>query len=97
VESVPFGSTSERALLPAVRYGLPAVLVIIGFVVLFTVRGALRWDGWAMFVGSGLSVLLLNWFFRLSAKGEQDRDAEAAAREYLAAHGHWPDDSPSAP
>jgi hypothetical protein len=90
-----FGSTSAKLLMPAMRYGLPALLVVAGFVLLFTVKSSLRWDGWAMFVASGLSVLLVNWFFRLSAKGEQDRNAEAAARDYLAAHGHWPDDSPT--
>jgi hypothetical protein len=26
--------------------------------------------------------------------GRHDRDDEEAAREYLAAHGHWPDEEP---
>ena len=42
----------------ALRYGLPALLIVVGFVMLFTVEGNLRWDGWAMCVGSGLSILL---------------------------------------
>jgi hypothetical protein len=73
------------------RYGLPAVLVLIGFVILFTVDGSLRWDGWAMCVGSGLAVLLLNWLFRFGAKGDEDREAEIRAREYFGKHGRWPD------
>ena len=76
------------------RYVLPALLVLAGFVVLFVVDGDLRWDGWAMLVGSGLSVLLLNWLFRLGVQGDKERDKEEAAREYLGAHGHWPDEDP---
>jgi hypothetical protein len=74
------------------RYGLPALLVLAGFVILFTVDSSARWDGWAMCVGSGLAVLLLNWLFRMGAKGDSERDAEVAAREYLAQHGRWPDE-----
>ena len=80
------------------RYGLPAVLVVAGFVILFTVNGSIRWDGWAMCVGSGLALFALNWLFRMGARGDAERDAEVAAREYFAAHGRWPDeDVPSRP
>ena len=74
------------------RYGLPALLVLTGFVILAVVDDPIRWDGWAMCVGSGLSILLLNWLFRYGAKGDRERDAEQAAREYFTAHGRWPDD-----
>jgi len=80
--------------LGALRYGLPALLVAVGFVILFAVDDPIRWDGWAMCVGSGLSILLLNVLFRYGAQGDRERDAEDAAREYLARHGHWPDESP---
>ena len=76
----------------SLRYGLPALLVLAGFVILAVVDDPIRWDGWAMCVGSGLSILLLNWLFRYGAKGDQERDAEQAARDYLSAHGRWPDD-----
>jgi len=46
-----------------------------------------------MCVGSGLALLLLNWLFRLGAEGDQERDAEQAARDYLAEHGRWPDEN----
>src|SRR3954454_13636073 len=78
--------------LDALRYGLPAVLVAIGFVILFTVDGSIRWDGWAMCVGAGLAVLLLNWLFRFGAKGDEERDRELAAREEFTRTGRWPDD-----
>ena len=74
------------------RYVLPALLVLAGFVVLFVVDGDLRWDGWAMLVGSGLALLLLNVLFRYGAKGDEERDAEESARDYFAQHGRWPDD-----
>jgi hypothetical protein len=74
------------------RYGLPAVLVVAGFVILFTVDGNLRWEGWAMCVGSGLSILLLNILFRFGSLGDRERDREIAAREFYAQHGRWPEE-----
>jgi hypothetical protein len=75
------------------RYGLPAALVLAGFVILFAVNSSVRWDGFAMCVGSGLAVLLLNQLFRLGSKGDEERDRETAAREYFSEHGRWPDES----
>ena len=74
------------------RYGLPVVLVLAGFVILFVADGSTRWDGWAMCVGAGLAVLLLNWLFPLGAKGDEERDREVAAREEFGRTGRWPDD-----
>lgn len=74
------------------RYILPAVLVIAGFVSLFAIEDDIRWDLWAMLVGSGLAVLLLNVLFRYGAKGDREREDEESAREYFAQHGRWPDD-----
>ena len=37
-----------------------------------------------MCVGAGLSVLLINLLFRFGAQGDEERDREDAAREYLA-------------
>ena len=75
-----------------IRYVLPAVLVLAGFVVLFVADGSTKWDGFAMCVGAGLSVLLINVLFRFGAKGDEERKREDDAREYLAQHGRWPDD-----
>jgi hypothetical protein len=75
------------------RYGLPGALVVAGFIVLIVADGSVKWDGFAMCVGAGLSVLLLNILFRFGAKGDEERKQEDAAREYLAEHGHWPDES----
>jgi hypothetical protein len=84
----------KRAPILALRYGLPAVLIVAGFVILFTVDGSVRWDGFAMCVGAGLAISFMNILFRIGAKGDRERDDEAAAREYLAQHGHWPDEAP---
>jgi hypothetical protein len=74
----------------ALRYGLPAGLIVIGFVLLFTVDSSLRWEGWAMCVGSGLAILLMNVLFRFGARGDRERDEEVAARDFYAEHGYWP-------
>jgi hypothetical protein len=76
----------------ALRYGLPAALIVIGFVLLFTVEGSLRWEGWAMCVGAGLAILLLNVLYRYGATGDKERTAEDDAREYFSKHGRWPDE-----
>jgi hypothetical protein len=75
-----------------VRYVLPGVLVLAGFVSLFVVDDTTKWDLFAMCVGAGLSVALINVLFRFGAKGDEEREREEAAREYLAEHGRWPDE-----
>jgi hypothetical protein len=78
--------------LKAIRYVVPAVLVVIGFVILFTTDESLRWEGWAMCVGAGLAILLLNVLYRYGATGDRERTAEDEARDYFSKHGRWPDD-----
>ena len=77
----------------ALRYGLPVALVGAGLIVLI-VGGGRRWDGFAMLVGAGLSVALLNVLFRMGVSGDREREAEEDARDYFARHGRWPDDPP---
>lgn len=79
-----------------VRYGLPAVLILAGFLLLAVGSSSNRWDGFAMCVGAGLAVALLNAFIRIGSRGDRERDAEEEAREYMARHGHWPDEAPGA-
>ena len=81
-------------MLTIVRYVLPAGLVIAGFVLLVAAPESTRYEGFAMCVGAGLALLLLNVLFRIGAHGDHERDDEVAAREYLAEHGHWPDEKP---
>jgi hypothetical protein len=77
-----------------VRYGLPAVLVLAGITVLLVGDGARRFDGFAMLVGAGLSVALINVLFRLGVAGDREREGEERARDFFSEHGHWPDEGP---
>ena len=81
-------------LLNAVRYGLPALLVLAGLAVLLIDDGTARFDGFAMLVGAGLSVALLNVLFRFGAAGDREREDEERARDFFSEHGHWPDERP---
>ena len=81
-------------LLNIVRYGLPGGLALAAFVVLFAVPGSLRYDGFAMLLGSALSVAFLNLLFRLGVAGDRERDDEERAREFFSAPGYWPDERP---
>jgi hypothetical protein len=76
----------------AVRYVLPAVLILLGIVLWPVNPNGLGIDLFAMLVGAGISVLLLNALFRLGSKGDEERQAEADARDYFSTHGHWPDE-----
>jgi hypothetical protein len=80
--------------LRAVRYWLPAVLVVAGIASLFVIDSSDRFEAFSMLVGSGLSVALLNVLFRYGSKGDRERQAEDEAREFYAQHGRWPDEDP---
>ena len=85
----------SRALVFAVRYGIPAVLILAGLVAIVARDGdETSYELAAMSIGGGLAVLLLNVVFRFGAKGDSDRDDEDAARRYFDEHGHWPDEAP---
>jgi hypothetical protein len=81
----------------AVRYGIGAVMVTGGIVMLIVNPGGFGVDGFAMAVGGGLSVLLINWLYRMGVEGDRERDAEERARRYFDEHGRWPDDPPPMP
>jgi hypothetical protein len=78
----------------AVRYVLPGVLILLGIILWPINPNGLGVELFAMLVGAGLSVLLLNALFRYGSKGDQERQAEADARDYYSRHGHWPDEQP---
>ncbi len=82
-------------LVNAVRYGLPAVLLIAGFVVWGT-AGRVGAAGGAMFISAATAVLLLNVLFRIGVEGDKDRDREEEARRFFDEHGRWPDEPESA-
>ena len=69
-------------------------MVVAGCVLLIVNPGGFGVEGFSMSVGGGLSVLMLNWMFRLGVSGDRERDREEQARRYLEEHGHWPDEDP---
>jgi hypothetical protein len=79
----------------AVRYILPVALVLGGVVLVAIEPNTIGLEGLLMAIGAALSVLLLNLLFRAGVQGDRDREREAAAREYFAEHGRWPDDPSS--
>ena len=88
---IPDGSSPGMLV---VRYGLGAVMILAGIVMLIISPASLGVDGFAMAVGGGLSVLLLNLLFRLSVSSEDDRAQEERARAYFDEHGEWPEEEP---
>jgi hypothetical protein len=80
----------KQVLMFTVRYGIAGALILTGQIVAIADTGA-GWEGWALFTGAGVSVLLFNMLVRIGASGEGDREREEAARAYFKEHGRWPD------
>jgi heme/copper-type cytochrome/quinol oxidase subunit 4 len=79
-----------RIVVPAVRYGLPVVLTIVGVWLLETKTD--KWGGLGvMLIGTAVIVLMLNLLFRLSIRSNDERSREEQAREYYDKHGRWPE------
>ncbi|MGN6869089.1 MAG: hypothetical protein ACTHMY_11885 [Solirubrobacteraceae bacterium] len=74
------------------RYGVGAVMVLAGIVILIVNPGGFGVDGFAMAVGGGLSVLLINFLYRLGISGDREREEEERARAYFDEHGEWPEE-----
>ncbi|HET6867364.1 MAG TPA: hypothetical protein VFH80_15700 [Solirubrobacteraceae bacterium] len=74
------------------RYGIGGVMVVAGIVILIVNPGGFGVDGFAMAVGGGLSVLLINFLYRLGISGDREREEEERARAYFDEHGEWPEE-----
>jgi hypothetical protein len=90
---VDVGRSRSSGWLVAVRYGLPGAMILGGVVLLIVGSGDQAFEGFAMGVGGGLSVLLLNALYRVGVKGEAEREQEDDARAYYTEHGVWPEES----
>jgi hypothetical protein len=78
-----------------VRVWLPVAILIAGVGMIVGTGGTIEgWEGGGAMFGAGLSVWLLNFFFRVGVAGDRERDAEDRARAYYDEHGHWPDEAP---
>jgi hypothetical protein len=82
---------TPRSLL-VLRYGVGGAMVVAGIVLLVMNLGGFGVDGFALGVGGGLSVVLLNFFYRLGVSGDREREEEEAARAFFDRHGKWPDE-----
>ncbi|HEY7892647.1 MAG TPA: hypothetical protein VIC05_10620 [Solirubrobacteraceae bacterium] len=76
-----------------VRYGLPAVVGLVG-VVIMCLGSEDDLEGGAGILGAALAIYAINWFLRVAFAGEAERQAEQQARDYFAAHGYWPGEQP---
>jgi hypothetical protein len=74
------------------RYGIGGVMILAGIVVLIVNPAGFGVDGFAMAVGGGLSVLLINFLYRLGVSGDREREEEERARAYFDEHGEWPEE-----
>jgi hypothetical protein len=77
-----------------VRYGIGLIMILGGAVVLLVAPSGNGAEGFAMAVGGGLSVLLLNFLYRLGVSGDEERERHEQAWQYFVEHGEWPDDEP---
>jgi hypothetical protein len=75
-----------------VRYILPAVVALVGIVILIFDQSLIGLEGFVLFVGAAGSILLLNVLHRIGVSGDADRDREEDARAYFDEHGHWPEE-----
>lgn len=88
----PSRSTWLGGLVFVVRYMLPGAIVLAGAIIM--AHGSeVDLEGGAEIVSAGLSVYLANWLFRIGYSSHE-REDEEAGRDYLRAHGHWPDQPP---
>ena len=84
-----------KRLLFFTRYVVPGLIALAGVVVMIAASDRqVGFEIGAMFIGAAIAVFLLNFFFRMGASGDRERDQEEEARRYLDEHGHWPDEKP---
>src|SRR6516225_265524 len=93
-DDLPIKRERDPAWVLAVRYGIGAVMVGAGIALLVISPGGFGVDGFALAVGGGLSVLMINWLFRLGVSGDLERQREEETRRYFDEHGEWPEDPP---
>jgi hypothetical protein len=76
-----------------VRYGIGGGCVLAGVISLVVAPGELGLEGFALFVGAGLSIMLLSLLYRYGVRGDEERAHEEHARRYFEEHGVWPDEA----
>ncbi len=79
----------RRVGLPAVRYGLPLAMAIVGVVMLEL--GDYETGFGVVLIGCAGIVLLINTLFRLSIRSNEERAEEERARDEFERTGRWPE------
>jgi hypothetical protein len=79
---------TRSPLLLAVRYVLPAAIVVAGIVSILAGNAGMG----IMLIGVGALVYGMNYYWRLSFSDQSDREREESARDYFDRHGRWPDE-----
>lgn len=82
---------TRQQVLKLVRYGLPAVICVVGLI-LIVIDFHANFEGGMAFIGAGLSVALVNILFRVGVSGDRERAAEDEARRIFDQTGRWPDE-----
>jgi len=75
------------------RTVLPLAVILAGLVILVVRRDMLGFEAFALLLGAGASIWLVNFLYRLSISGDRVRDEEDRARVFFDRHGHWPDEA----
>src|ERR1700733_7041482 len=83
---------TSRSLL-VLRYGIGGAMALAGIILLVTTSGGFGVDGFALGVGGGLSLILLNVLYRLGVSGDREREQEEEARTFFDRYGYWPDEA----
>jgi hypothetical protein len=74
----------------AVRYGLPAAIVLAGLVLMVVGQSDSAVGAGVVLIGVGLLVALMGALMRLGFASNRDREREEEARRYFDRHGRWP-------
>lgn len=97
-EQTAIGTASRHLpsspLVTFLRWWLPAIVCLAG--VVLAAAGGFSDDsleGAAAIIGAGSSIWLMNFLWRMGISGDDEREAEAAAREHFDRHGRWPGES----
>jgi uncharacterized membrane protein len=77
------------------RYVLPGGLVVAGIVALVAADDSVKYDFFGTCWGAAFALAVFAQLIRLNTGDADDRDREAAAREYYTEHGRWPDNDES--
>lgn len=82
--------SGTRALLIFVRFVMPAMIVLSGFLLAAIGQNESAYEAGALLISAGVSVALLSLFYRVGVRGDKDRGREEQAREHFDRTGQWP-------